>query len=183
MEQKTAAPAAPASQLADVDEPAGQTGEEAALRLRSASQFADFATRLDKLEKKAAVPATPSPEAAESSARLDKGEKSAVVPRRKSGHAASARDAETIDAFGQSGASRPDRDEPGRTAASLCSETYSVEDVRFGIALVGTRHGSQQVAPGDMIPGAGRVLRIERQGGDWVVVTTLGVIAGGPAPR
>ena len=33
-----------------------------------------------------------------------------------------------------------------------------------------------------MIPGAGRVLRIERQGGDWVVVTTLGVIAGGPGP-
>jgi hypothetical protein len=59
---------------------------------------------------------------------------------------------------------------------------YSVEDVRFGIALVGSRHGSQQVAPGDTIPGAGRVLRIERQGGNWVVVTSLGIIASGPAP-
>jgi hypothetical protein len=60
---------------------------------------------------------------------------------------------------------------------------YSVEDVRFGIALVGSRHGSQQVAPGDTIPGAGRVLRIERQGGNWIVVTSLGVIANGPAPH
>lgn len=60
---------------------------------------------------------------------------------------------------------------------------YSVEDVRFGIAVVDSRYGSQQVAPGDTIPGAGRVLRIERRGANWFVVTSLGVIASGPERR
>src|SRR5208337_450908 len=31
------------------------------------------------------------------------------------------------------------------------------------------------------IPGAGCVLRIEKRGGDWLVVTSLGFIASGPA--
>jgi len=54
---------------------------------------------------------------------------------------------------------------------------YSVEDVQDGIALVDGRYGPQQVVPGDFIPGAGRVLRIERR---WFDVTSLGVIASGP---
>ena len=118
LEQKTAAPAAPASQLADVTTRLDKLEKSAGLAAASASQFADFATRLDKLEKKAAVPATPPPEGAESAARLDRGEKRAVVPAVKFGHAASARDAETIDAFGQSGACRLDREsQAGRREA------------------------------------------------------------------
>ena len=58
LEQKTAAPAAPASQLADATTRLDKLEKSAALAAASASQFADFATRLDKLEKKAAVPAT-----------------------------------------------------------------------------------------------------------------------------
>jgi hypothetical protein len=58
-------------------------------------------------------------------------------------------------------------------------QNYSVEDVRDGIAVVDSRFGSQQVAPGDFIPGAGRVLRIERRGEDWIVLTSLGIITGG----
>ena len=57
---------------------------------------------------------------------------------------------------------------------------YSIEAVRGGMALVDGRNGLQQVAPGDFIPGAGRVLRIERRGGNWVVVTSRGVIGSGP---
>ncbi len=178
LEQKTAAPAAPASQLADATNRLDKLEKSAALAAASASQFADFATRLDKLEKKAAVPATPAPDGA---ARLDKGEKRAVAPAvnpttllppatpKPSTLLARAEPPPSTER------ARPDGGKP-------LLRDYSVEDVRFGIALVGTRHGSQQVAPGDMIPGAGRVLRIERQGGDWVVVTTLGVIAGGPGP-
>ena len=59
---------------------------------------------------------------------------------------------------------------------------YSVEDVRDGVAVVDSRYGPQEVARGDFIPGAGRVLRIEKRGGDWVVLTSRGVIASGPAP-
>ena len=180
LEQKTAAPAAPASQLADVTTRLDKLEKSAALAAASASQFADFATRLDKLEKKAAVPATPPPEAAKrrGSIRERRGPLSRpqVRPRRFRPRRRNNR------RFWPERSLPPRPREPGRTARKPLLRDYSVEDVRFGIALVGTRHGSQQVAPGDMIPGAGRVLRIERQGGDWVVVTTLGVIAGGPGP-
>jgi hypothetical protein len=59
-------------------------------------------------------------------------------------------------------------------------QNYTIEDVRDGIAVVDSRYGSQQVAPGDFIPGAGRVLRIERRGADWIVLTSLGIISGDP---
>ena len=57
---------------------------------------------------------------------------------------------------------------------------FNLEDVRDGVAIVDTREGPQQVGPGDLLPGAGRVLRIERRNGDWFVVTSLGVIASDP---
>ena len=60
---------------------------------------------------------------------------------------------------------------------------YGVEDVQGGMALVDGRYGPQQVAPGDLIQGAGRVLRIEKRGGEWVVVTSRGVITSGATPR
>jgi hypothetical protein len=47
-----------------------------------------------------------------------------------------------------------------------------------GYAVIDGRDGPQQVAPGDVLPGIGRVQRIERRGRDWVVVTSAGVIAG-----
>ena len=53
---------------------------------------------------------------------------------------------------------------------------YTLEDIRDGMALIEGREGTFTVAPGDIIPGAGRVLRIERHGRDWMVVTSLGVI-------
>jgi hypothetical protein len=59
---------------------------------------------------------------------------------------------------------------------------YALEEVRDGFAIVDTRYGPQSVTAGDFIPGAGRVLRIERQGHDWLVVTTLGVISGDLGP-
>jgi len=55
---------------------------------------------------------------------------------------------------------------------------YWLLDVQGDYALVGGRDGPQQVGPGDFLPGAGRVLRIERRGRDWVVITTAGLIAG-----
>ena len=50
------------------------------------------------------------------------------------------------------------------------------------MALVDGRYGVQQVGPGDFIPGAGRVLRIERRGGEWIVQTSRGFISSGPPP-
>lgn len=53
---------------------------------------------------------------------------------------------------------------------------YSVAYVQGGIfAVVDSRYGSQQVAPGDTIPGAGPLLRIEKIGGNGFVLTSLGI--------
>ncbi|HVP98457.1 MAG TPA: hypothetical protein VMS87_04220, partial [Roseiarcus sp.] len=59
---------------------------------------------------------------------------------------------------------------------------FTVEDVQGGVAMIGGRFGEQEVTPGDFIPGAGRVLRIERRGGGWFVLTNRGVIASGASP-
>jgi hypothetical protein len=60
---------------------------------------------------------------------------------------------------------------------------YWLLDVQGNYALVGGRDGPQQVTAGDFLPGAGRVLRIERHGRDWVVVTSSGQIASDDSPR
>jgi len=55
---------------------------------------------------------------------------------------------------------------------------YWLVDADESYAVIDGRDGPQQVAPGDVVPGIGRVQRIERRGRDWVVVTSAGVIAG-----
>ena len=52
-----------------------------------------------------------------------------------------------------------------------------LSEIHNGYAMIDSPQGEFAVAPGDMVPGGGRVLRIERHGRDWVVVTTLGEIA------
>jgi len=146
----------------------------------SSSRFADIAARLDKLEKKAALPATPASESADVVARLDKLEKRVAVA------SASSANPLPLAAPKQSLVARAEPSAPNETARSdnpgPLLRDYSVEDARDGIAVVDSRSGPQEVAPGDSIPGAGRVLRIEKRGGDWFVLTSRGVIASGPAP-
>jgi vacuolar-type H+-ATPase subunit H len=59
---------------------------------------------------------------------------------------------------------------------------YWLVEVQGGVAIIDGRDGPQQVAPGDFLPGAGRVQRIERRGQGWVVVTSAGIIVGDQAP-
>jgi len=54
---------------------------------------------------------------------------------------------------------------------------YVVLDARNQVALVEGRYGERAVRPGDYLPGAGRVERIERHAGNWVVLTDQGLIA------
>jgi hypothetical protein len=78
---------------------------------------------------------------------------------------------------------------PVPAAAAVSNETtgsidrpklrgYWLVDADESYAVIDGRDGPQQVAPGDVVPGIGRVQRIERRGRDWVVVTSAGVIAG-----
>ncbi len=147
----------------------------------SSSRLADIAARLDKLEKKADAPAAPASEFADITTRLNKLEKRAAVAAASPGKPLppATPKQSTLLARAEPSASneiaRPDNSRP-------LLRGYSVEDVQGGIALIDSRYGPQQVAPGDFIPGAGRVLRIERRGGDWFVLTSRGFIASGPAP-
>jgi hypothetical protein len=171
----------------------------------SSSRFADIAARLDKLEKKAALPATPPSESADVVARLDKLEKriaAAATPAseiaglttrlnklEKRAAVAGASSANPLPPAAPRQLSLMARAEPSAPNETARPDDpgpvlrdYSVESVRDGIAVINGRDGPQEVAPGDSVPGAGRVLRIEKQGNDWFVLTSRGVIASGPAP-
>jgi hypothetical protein len=59
---------------------------------------------------------------------------------------------------------------------------YVVLAARDDIALVGGRYGEREVRQGDFLPGAGRVERIQRKGGSWIIETSEGVIAAAEYP-
>jgi hypothetical protein len=60
--------------------------------------------------------------------------------------------------------------------------SYIVLDARDDVALVGGRFGEREVRQGDILPGAGRVERIQRNGAGWIVVTSEGLIPSGDLP-
>jgi tetrahydromethanopterin S-methyltransferase subunit G len=170
----------------------------------TSARFADVSARLDKLEQKAAAPATPTGEFAEVVARLDKLEKKVVsvqpaseitdittrldkLERQGIIVAAPSSSAKSLLSASQRQSKPMARAEPSASiqrarpsSRAPLLQNYTIEDVRDGIAVVDSRYGSQQVAPGDFIPGAGHVLRIERRGADWIVLTSLGIISGDP---
>jgi tetrahydromethanopterin S-methyltransferase subunit G len=139
------------------------------------SDLGDVTARLDKLEKKIAGDAAAGAKLAETTARLDKLEKR--VSAQTAAQAATG--AAPLPPSRAGSAQSQALSDPA--AARRVLQNYAVEDVQDGVAVVASRYGAQQVAPGDFLPGAGRVLRIERRGGDWYVVTSNGVIAGAPS--
>lgn len=58
---------------------------------------------------------------------------------------------------------------------------WVLREVYDGVALVDGVGGPVEVAPGALLPGAGRVKSIERRGRGWIVVTSRGVIDHAPA--
>ena len=175
-------PETPASESADVVARLDKLEKKAALPETPASGSADVMLRLDKLEKRVAVATAPASEIAGLTTRLNKLEKRAAVAG-----ASSVNPLPPAAPKQSSLMARADPSAPNETARSdnpgPLLRDYSVEDARDGIAVVDSRSGPQEVATGDFIPGAGRVLRIEKRGGDWFVLTSRGVIASSPAPQ
>ena len=169
------------SRLADIAARLDNLEKTAAKPTMPVSDTADVVARLDKLEKKVAVAAAPASEIAGLTTRLNKLENRAAVVG-----ASSANPLPPVAPKRSSLVARAEPSAPNETARSdnpgPMLRDYRVEDARDGIAVVDSRSGPQEVAPGDFIPGAGRVLRIEKRGGDWFVLTSRGVIASGPAP-
>ncbi len=55
-------------------------------------------------------------------------------------------------------------------------EGWVLRDIYDGRALVESRNGLFEIAPGSNLPGVGRIENIKRQDGRWVVVTPKGLI-------
>jgi hypothetical protein len=118
----------------------------------SAGKFADLSARLDKLEKR------PVPVA------------SVVAPAPAPAKPATAQVAQPVS------------DETTGAIERPRLRGYWLVEAQDGYAVIDGRDGPQQVTPGDVLPGVGRVQRIERRGGDWTVITSAGVIAGDQPP-
>ena len=135
---------------------------------------ADVTARIDRLEKADLVGRLDQIEKADVTARIDKVEKkmqsaaaqpaaAAPLPPQKEAAAAPAISNEITGSI-----EKPHPSEPIRG-------WYLVE-MRNGSAIVENRQGVHQIAPGDVLPGAGKVERFEKHGREWVVVTDQGVI-------
>jgi hypothetical protein len=68
----------------------------------------------------------------------------------------------------------------GTPNAAPLAAGYVLREARNGIAIVDGPRGSFEIIAGATLPGAGKVMSIERRAGKWQVVTEAGVI--GPAP-
>ncbi|MGO4573069.1 hypothetical protein [Microvirga sp. 2TAF3] len=60
------------------------------------------------------------------------------------------------------------------------SRGYVLRSVIRGAALVEGPDGLREVVPGAVLPGAGRIISIERSGAGWVVVTSTAIIGAAP---
>jgi len=167
-----------ASKLAKITARLDELDKKAALPATRPSELAGVVARLDRLEKKDAAPAS---EIASLAARLDKLEKKAAVTAASPAKAfpppaaRASTSAARAESSGANEIAKLDNPKP-------LLRDFTVEDVQGGVAMIGGRFGEQEVTPGDFIPGAGRVLRIERRGGGWFVLTNRGVIASGASP-
>jgi hypothetical protein len=173
-----------ATRLADLSARLDSLEKKAAAPAANSGELSEFGTKLEKLEKKVAA-ATPSKEVSDLATRLDKLEKKTAAAL--DGPANSEADAGSKHANSTAKAQPPGPNGDARPgAAKPVLRDYRVSDVQDGFAVVESRYGTQEVAPGDFVPGAGRVLRIERRAGEWYVLTSNGVIGHGsgqyPAP-
>jgi len=69
---------------------------------------------------------------------------------------------------------------PDTNVAGPILNDWVVQDVHNGRALIESRYGAEFfVASGSVLPGLGKVEAVKRQNGQWVVVTTKGIITSG----
>jgi len=133
----------------------------------AAGQMAKITERFDRSERAQAEPAAKIAALTETVTRLEK---------RIAANTEAARDIT---------GSVPDRTAAAAAAATVAAKDQSkppivggwvLRDVYRGRAVVESRSGLYEVAPGGNLPGIGRVETITQQNGRWVVVTPKGLI-------
>jgi hypothetical protein len=151
---------------ARVDKLGERVDHDAAARsAETQAHSADIAARVEKLEK------------ADVAARLDKVEKKVataavvptppVAPKEASAPAPAPSPAVSNDITGSI-------EKPHTPTTAI--HAWTLAEMHNGAALVENRQGVREIAVGDFLPGAGRVIRFERRGHEWIVVTDQGVI-------
>jgi prefoldin subunit 5 len=124
----------------------------------AATRNADLTARLEKLEKKVAAPAVASLPQPPAAAVLAKQPAPTPLPP-----VATNVSKETTASIA-----------PARPPI----RGWVVREVRGNVAVVEGPYGFREIGPGDTLPGAGHVERIEKRGALWAVVTDQGVING-----
>jgi hypothetical protein len=147
-------------------------------------RFDQLAARLDRVEKQVSSSATPTGSVPSARASTPANASAPSAPpapavKSKAGGADHAESAPASEVAKKEASAQPVSvpKEPARKRSQPILDGYAVRGVGHGIALVEGQGAMAEVAPGDYLPGAGRVERIERRAGEWVVVTTQGVIA------
>jgi hypothetical protein len=157
----------------------------------AAAHNADFATRLDKIEKKISAPAVVAAVAPPLPPAAPPKQQTAVSTSATPGVSK-----ETTASIAPQPPHAPQaapgiaKEAPGavskETTGSIAAQAprgplrgWVIRDVRGGMAIIEGRDGFHEIGPGDNVPGAGRVERIERRTGGWTVVTNQGYIGGG----
>jgi hypothetical protein len=143
-------------------------------------QFGKLAERLDRAEKSQAEPAAKlaklSDKINDALERFDQRLAAASAPettgsitpnRSFSAAAADATDSKSQDKL---------QDKLQVTPPQAVLTGWVLRDIFDGRALVESRYGMYEVAPGGNLPGIGRVASIKRQDGRWVVTTPKGII-------
>jgi hypothetical protein len=120
----------------------------------ASAQAAELSARIEKLEKKVVAVAAPAPSPPANTTSPSK------QPTSPPGLGPNV----SMETTGSIERSRP------------VLRRYVVLGARNDVALIDGRDGERAVRPGDFLPGAGRVERIERTEGGWVVLTEQGVI-------
>ena len=157
----------------------------------SGAQFAKIGTRIDRIEHSAAEPAAKLAKAIDAINRIERRSAVAAAGTVSAKAAAAEPTAKPATPPTAAVAARPTQDITGsiplprpkaarpataREAPVTVVRGWRVRDVFDGMALIQGRLGVIEVAPGDILPGLGEIRAVERQRGQWVVVTSRGVI-------
>jgi hypothetical protein len=157
---------------------------------QGATQFNKTSDRLDKIEKAQAEPAAKLAKLTDAVEKLRTAPPAAPVAAVAAAPAAAAPAAskditgsvtppQTVAAATPAApAASPTPATPGKPEMGRLPtvEGWSLADVGYGAALIRGQRGTFEVYAGDYIPGLGRIDAIRKQDGQWVVVTSKGLV-------
>jgi hypothetical protein len=156
----------------------------------ASARLADVTTRLDKLESKAtAAVAASKDQSAKLAERMDHDAAARLADMTARLDKLESKVATATAAIAAPPPKPPAKPEAAKVEPTVSNETtgsiekprprlrgFFVSEIHNGYAMIDGPAGEFAVGPGDIVPGAGRVIRIERHGRDWVVITTTGQI-------